>query len=233
MRHLRVFGLLFIGVALMTLTGCTGNDPDTNVSELMDSIDSFPYSRLDAEGLQQIEDTRIIKFDLHSGTVRLSDVGFDADDALAIGDPRAPEKLLVLDGPHCREVLRTRTLFITADRFAGTLDDIAFWRSVDTLDDAITEVRDGIDRFGYNKDNVEEWVKGVTKHRDDEYRQVISTGVGRCGLITSVEVNYKKDRPVVLQYFVYIQAADYDPANLESIRTTGRALAQLPPTARK
>lgn len=213
-------------VIAVTATGCglvaDGNDKGGDVTSLRSMVDEVGYSRLDDAGVQEIVDSRIAKFDLRSGTETLSAVGLEGRRlGPAIGGPSDPEMLLVLDGPNGREIVETRTIMIGVSALEQTLYEIVYWRSAESLDAAIAEVRDGIQRWGYSPQQVDLWIDSVEKHRNDSEKSLVSSGVSPTGLVTSVEVSYEAGKPVVLRYIVHVRPSIYEPETLDAIRRTG------------
>lgn len=207
------------------LAGCAllgGHNPK-EVAALMPMIDKVEYSRLDDAGVKQIEASQIAKFDLRTGTTTLDALGLTARQlGPAIGGPSDPDLVLVLDGPKGRDVVVTRTMMFAVIGKVY-LNSLTFWRQADTLDEAIDELRQGITRWGYRQQDVHGWAEGVSQQPGKEDKAVVAYGVSpSSGLVTSVEVNYKPDKPIVLQYTVYTTKSVYDPRNLEAIRTTGQ-----------
>ena len=224
-RLLRVTGAIAM---MLACAGCMVGERNTNgdsdMSVLEARIDEVGYSRLDEAGVQEITDSRIAKFDLRTGTETLAAVGLQGGPHItgpAIGGADEPDMLLVLDGPHGREVTDTRTIMVSVSPRNNTLHEIVYWRSADDIEQAIAEVRAGITRWGYSKDRVERWVGRINSHRNDSEKSVVSTGVSPTGLVTTIEVNYKVGKPVVLRYILHLLPGVYAPENLEAIRRTG------------
>ena len=97
---------------------------------------------MDDPGVEQIVESQIVKFDLRQGTIPLSAVGLVGRQlGPAIGGAGEPEMVLVLDGPAGREVTETRTMMFGVDDPFGELYEITYWRSADTADEAVAEVR--------------------------------------------------------------------------------------------
>ncbi|GAA4964658.1 hypothetical protein [Actinoplanes utahensis] len=180
------------------------------------------YSRLDDAGIAQIEEHRFARFDVRDGTLLPTDVGLAADDTSGpiIGDPSKPEMTVEIVGPHGTETITTRTLSVQPGERSAS---IRFFR--DPVDRAASAARLREDQtvWGIQAKTVDYWLAATadpTVGQDRPYKAVLGEGVGRSGLVGSVQASLKNGVEIH-DVLILLGAHLYTPEALKIIRSTG------------
>lgn len=201
------------GLLLLTVVACVApehkQEPPAAASE---------FSQLTKAGIARIEKTRHARFDLRNHELTKAAVGLEGESmGPIIGGARKPMITLELLAPNRTETVETNTMGFVS---TGTepYGEIVFFRPLDTPEQANTELREGITRWGFNADNVRQWEENTRDKADDQL--VVSMGIGPSGLVVSVEAYLKKGK-ALLRYMVHLEPYLYAPQALDDIRRTG------------
>jgi hypothetical protein len=209
----RIAGALLTVALLAACTSTPGKEAPT--------LGPNEFSRLDDAGIAQIREHRFARFDLRHGTLRPQDVGLPADPAgTIIGDPSKPEITVELVGPVATETITTRTLDVMPGERTAT---ITFFRDPVDRDAAAALLRTERTVWGIRAQDVDTWLAAIADPavgRGERYKSVIGDGVGRSGLVASVEAAVK-DGVETHQVFVNLGSYLYTPEALGIIRSTG------------
>lgn len=209
----RIAGALLTVAFLAACTSSPGKEAPT--------LGPSEFSRLDSAGIAQIHEHRFARFDLRDGTLLPQDVGLPTDTAgKIIGDPSKPEITVELVGPVGTETITTRTLDVMPGERNAT---ITYFRDPVDRDSAAALLRDERTVWGIRAQDADTWLAAIADPavgRSERYKSVIGDGVGRSGLVASVEASVK-DGLETHQVFVHLGSYLYTPEALEIIRSTG------------
>ncbi len=179
------------------------------------------YSYLTHEGVQQIKDNRRARFDLRDHTLTNEEAGVPPESTgeVIIGNPGDPDIDLTLVGPNGEVTISTQTIWFT-HLDEDTFTEIVFWRAFDTPEGAQQELAQANPRWGIRPSKVETWT-GIAKDAGDEKEKWnLGSGIGPTGLIVDMNAS-SKNGIQVFHYIVDLDPRNYNPVNLENIRTTG------------
>ncbi|WP_110471002.1 hypothetical protein [Williamsia limnetica] len=171
--------------------------------------------------MQQIQDNRRARFDLRDLTLTNEEAGvppeFTSD--VIIGNPGDPDIDLTLVGPTGEVTISAQTIWFThLDQ--GRFTEIIFWRSFDTPEGAQQELAQANPRWGILPENVDTWASIAMDAGDKKEKWSLGTGIGPTGLILDMNASTKNGIQV-FHYIVDLDPRNYNPINLENIRTTG------------
>lgn len=179
------------------------------------------FSRLDEAGIAQIKDHHFARFDLRDGTLLPEDVGRPADSGgTFVGGPKDPEITVELVGPDGTETIRTQTLGVSPSRRHASIE---FLRTPADRAAAATLLREDQQVWGIPVQDVDSWLAATADPavgRDSRYTTVLGDGVGRSGLVASVEASVKNGAESHL-IFISLGSYLYTPEALAIIRSTG------------
>lgn len=213
MRAGRIAGALLTVVLLAACTPPPGEEAPT--------LGPNEFSRLDDAGIARIKEHHFARFDLRDGTLLPPDVGLSAGAAgKIIGDPSRPEITVELVGPNGTETITTRTLDVMPSERNAT---ITYFRDPVDRAAATARLRDDQTVWGIRAPAVDTWLAATADPavgRGKRYKSVIGDGVGRSGLVASVEASVK-DGLETHQVFVLLGSYLYTPEALEIIRSKG------------
>ncbi|HWS32292.1 MAG TPA: hypothetical protein VN408_06060 [Actinoplanes sp.] len=215
MRAGRVAGAL---LTVVLLAGCIhrpGKEAPT--------LGPNEFSRLDEAGIAQIKEHRFARFDLRDGTLLPEDVGLPETSSPIIGDPRDPEITVELVGPDGTETITTRTLGVSPSKRHGS---IQFFRAPADRTAAAALLREDEKVWGIQAGRVDSWLAATadpTVGQDQRYKTVLGEGVGRSGLVGSVEASVKNGTESHL-IFVLLGSYLYTPEALAIIRAKGSSV---------
>jgi hypothetical protein len=216
-----------IAVAVMTtcvMAACAppANNRESNLVASHSRSGAQPeFSLLTDAGVEQIKGSRRAGFDLRDRTLTNEEVGVPPESTsdVIIGNPGDPDIDLTLVGPIGEVTISAQTIWFThLDQ--GRFTEIIFWRSFDTPEGAQQELAQANPRWGILPENVDTWASIATDAGDKKEKWSLGTGVGPTGLIVGMNASTKNDVQV-FQYIVDVDPRNYNPVNLESIRTTG------------
>lgn len=204
-------------VMMLLLTAAACSAPSSKEEPLPSTTE---FSQLTPAGIEQIKTTRHARFDLRNHDLTKSSVGTEGETmGPIIGGADQPMITLELLGPDRTETVETNTIAVVSTGPASEpYEDIVFWRSLDTPQQANEELRDGITRWGFNPARVSRWEENSQSQSD--YRQVVSMGIGPSGLVMEVEAYLQAGKPL-LRYIVHFEPRLYTPEVLDRIRSTG------------
>ncbi|WP_207841841.1 hypothetical protein [Williamsia soli] len=171
--------------------------------------------------MQQIKDNRRARFDLSDRTLTNEEAGVPPESTsdVIIGNPGDPDIDLTLVGPTGEVTISTQTIWFT-HLDEGRFTEIIFWRSFDTPEGAQQELAQANPRWGIHPENVEMWTSVSSRAGSEKVRRSLGTGIGPTGLIVGMNASTKNDVQV-FHYIVDLDPRNYNPVNLENIRTTG------------
>ncbi|WP_280356636.1 hypothetical protein [Nocardia otitidiscaviarum] len=177
------------------------------------------FSQLTDAGIAEIEESRHARFDLRNRELTKAAVGLDGQDrGPIVGGADKPMITLELLGPEHTETVQTSTIMFLSASADTPYEGIVFWKSFDTTQDCLAELRTDISRWGIRAEDVDRWERNSQAETD--YQQVISMGVGRSGLVAGVEARLKNGN-CLLKYDIYLEPRYYAPEVQDMIRRTG------------
>ena len=212
--------LISLVTATALVTGCSSSKGPT--------LDYTPeFSILTKPGINQIKESRHARFDLRDLDLTKADTGVEPvyDLGPMIGNASGPELTLELLGPTGTEIITTRTFMVDSLVKDEPYTGITFWRDFDNPADANTELRDGITRWGFHPDRVQDWLDYAAAREDA--KSYVSLGIGASGLLAGVEARQKNGH-TLLRYEILLEPKYYEPDVLANIRATGNELRRAP-----
>ncbi|MGL4306566.1 MAG: hypothetical protein ACRCSF_10475 [Mycobacteriaceae bacterium] len=217
MRYLRVravtTAVACAVVGVLVVSSCTLRVGDDELSTFVPQ----PYSHLTEEGIKQIKQSGQARFDLRDGVLSLAEVGLPVGGFLPlIGGAGSGEKTLILDAPERQEVITTETMMFAGYSHAENVAYIKFWRFFEDPLVAFVELRQGIQRWGFNPDDVEQWITSAIKSGKEKNESYVGSGVGSAGLLMGVSATSKNGH-VTLEYTVRLDPRNYSPEELEQL----------------
>ncbi|GIG20557.1 hypothetical protein Cch01nite_12810 [Cellulomonas chitinilytica] len=222
MRRRPAAVVALVAVTASLLAACSPASPREETTTLGPN----EYSRLDAAGIAQIHDTRFARFDVRDGVLLPQDVGLpEGSSGTMVGGASEPELTVELVGPDATETITTRTL----DVMTGENGAIIFWRTPEDHDAATAALHDDQTVWGLRAQDVDRWLTETadpTVGQGSRFTRVVGSGVGRSGLVGTVEGSVK-DGKETHRVVVELGSALYTPDALETIRSTG-SVAGIP-----
>ncbi|WP_459961089.1 hypothetical protein [Nocardia sp. IFM 10818] len=202
--------------AMLFLTATACSTPSSKEEPMPPSSE---FSQLTDAGVAQIKRTRHARFDLRNHELTKAAVGLEGQDrGPIIGGADQPMISLELLGPDQAETVETSTIMFLSPSADKPYAGIVYWRSFETPQECLEELRDDITRWGLNAKRVDMWEEN--SQGESDYQQVVSMGVGRSGLVISVEAYLKRGKPL-LKYDIYLEPEYYTPEVQQTIRATG------------
>lgn len=199
---------------LLTVAACGApelqEEPTSTTSE---------FSQLTKAGIERIKKNRHARFDLRNHELTKAAVDLDGQDiGPIIGRAGQPMITLELIGPEQTETIETSTIMFLSNGADKPYEGIVWWTSFDEPQQCLTELRNDITRWGLSVEGVDWWERNTQGKTD--YKQVVSMGVGRSGLVVDVEARLKRGH-CLLKYDIYLEPRYYTPEVQDIIRRTG------------
>lgn len=214
-------------VGLIALTGCTNTTPEKEGP--VTTPDGF--SRLDAAGVEQIQNTREARFDLRDLRLTKEDVGLGADRlGPQVGKPGGPELELTLLGPEGTEKVTTSTFMVTFFSTSPTAQLVTWFESHRTRAEGDRALGAAVDHWGLPPDTVDNWQETVKLASRGPFADTSGTtrtsygpGLAESGLVGEVTVSTKPDREgETIQYQVLLDPKYYTKESLQRLRARRR-----------
>lgn len=179
-------------------------------------------SRLDSDGIEQIEETGAARFDLRDRELTRDEVGL-APGRLGpiVGRPGGDPVELTLVGPDGEETVTTSTFGATFLSTRDTATNLTWFESYDTEADAFEALHAAVERWGLRQEAIASWRETLALGGEQEVS--LPLGVSGSGLVTQVTVRGEQGGGQTHQWAVLLRPRYYTPEALEAIRRTGDA----------
>lgn len=226
MVKVRTFSIISVFITCL-LVACSAPEDNEGSAAVTSNSNTDPrpqFSQLSDGGVRQIRGSRTARFNLRDLTITNEEAGvpLDSQREVIIGNPGDPDIQLTLVGPNSEELVAVQTMWFTHHLAKSRFSEIIFWRHFDNPDLAHAELREGVQRWGFHPDKVDSWIETARTTGGEKEKSSLGSGIGPSGLI--VDINASRENAVeVLQYTVDLDPRDYNTANIDAIRTTGRS----------
>lgn len=144
------------------------------------------YSNLDDAGIEQIKYSKTVLLDMRSGHLRKSDVGLED------GTSQAPSVHitdglmdLYIEGPSGVIAANTDRLRLNGLNSDSEFSEVTYFLTAESLEGLKKLIRDGVDRYGIDKESAERWIEDGSGHPEDKSDFAITPGTS-----TGLEVTY-------------------------------------------
>jgi len=205
MRARRVVAGTLLAVALWSAGACDrtadrGEDPP---------VSNNATSRLDPEGVQQIEEQGRAVLDLRDGAVTRGEVGLgERELGPVVGRPGSSPVTLVLRTPGGTEEVRTESFSVAFNRPGGPASYVTWFVRHDSDQEALAALEQAVERWGVPASDVRHWRERLAQGRvtssGGRASMVLGPGRGPSELRAEVEAR-ALSRGQVLQYLLYLE----------------------------
>lgn len=198
MKHLAA---VLIAAPLL-LTGCVvpygGATPSATNSPPSEGAKSF--STLDKAGIEQIKASKTARFDMTTGWLSKESVGLED------GSSQAPDvkiadgtMSLVVEGPTGTVTAQTDRLRLNGMNTGSNFSEVTYFLTAQSLDEYTAMIRDGVDRYGIDKESAEDWIRSISAKPEKKSEFAIGTGT-RTGLRVTYDLRYygSEDTQVII-----------------------------------
>lgn len=199
--------------APLLLTGCvvhyagatpsaTNAPPDGSTSSATNAPPdgAKTFSTLDKAGIEKIKASKTARFDMTTGWLTKESVGLEN------GSSQAPDvsiadgtMFLVIEGPVGAVSAQTDRFHMNGMNTGSNFSEVAYFLTAQSLDEYTALIRDGVDRYGINKEAAEDWIQSISAKPEQKSELVIATGT-RIGLQVTYDLRYdgSKDTQVII-----------------------------------
>ncbi|OAE01763.1 hypothetical protein [Arthrobacter sp. OY3WO11] len=172
--------------APLVLSGCVVPYGGENLRGPATAVPSDGHSRLDAAGIEQIKASKVARLDMSSGQLTKESVGLED------GSSQAPDVLLrdglmalEIQGPSGTVSAETDRLRLNGMNTGSDFSEVSYFLTAPSLEDYIALIRDGVDRYGIDRESAEEWIQSISSRPDDKSDFAITPGTS-----TGLEITY-------------------------------------------
>lgn len=182
----------------LLLTGCVGlhggADAVTKPTAAPDG-----YVRLDEAGILQIKASKTARLNMASGRLTKDSVG------LQKGTNQAPDvkvdgvMALDIEAPSGTISAKTDRLRLNGMNSGRDFSQVTYFLTADNRDDYFDLIREGVDRYGVDKESAERWIDGISDQPDAKSGFAITPGTST-GLEVTYDLRYdgSKDVQVII-----------------------------------
>lgn len=189
----------FLLVPLL-LTGCVVpyGGSDTTATATATAADG--YATLDAAGIAQIKASKAARLDMTSGQLTKESVGLQG------GTSQAPDiKIsdgameLNIDGPRGLVRATTDRLRLNGMDNGPDFSEVTYFLTANSLEDYTALIRDGVNRYGIDKESAEGWIESISNRPEDKSHFALGPGTST-GLDVTYDLRYdgSKDVQVII-----------------------------------
>lgn len=189
----------FLLVPLL-LTGCVVpyGGSDTTATTTATAADG--YATLDAAGIAQIKASKAARLDMTSGQLTKESVGLQG------GTSQAPDiKIrdgameLHIDGPTGLVRATTDRLRLNGMDNGPDFSEVTYFLTANSLEDYTALIRDGVNRYGIDKESAEGWIESISNRPEDKSDFALGPGTST-GLDVTYDLRYdgSKDVQVII-----------------------------------
>ncbi|WP_163163709.1 hypothetical protein [Arthrobacter sp. Alg241-R88] len=176
--------------APLLLTGCVVPYGGENLRGTATAIPGDGYARLDAAGIAQIKASKEARLDMSSGGLTKASVGLED------GSSEAPD-VLIRDGVMNLEILgpsgtvtaKTDRLRLNGMNTRSEFTEVTYFLTAQSLDGYVALIREGVDRYGINKESAEGWIESISNRPGDKSDFAIQPGTST-GLQITYDLRY-------------------------------------------
>ncbi|WP_406638239.1 hypothetical protein [Pseudarthrobacter quantipunctorum] len=172
--------------APLVLTGCLVPYGGENLRGAATAVPGHGHSRLDAAGIEQIKASKVARLDMSSGQLTKKSVGLED------GSSEAPDVLLrdglmalEIQGPSGTVSAETDRLRLNGMNTGSDFSEVSYFLTAPSLEDYVALIRDGVDRYGIDRESAEEWIQSISSRSDDKSDFAITPGTS-----TGLEITY-------------------------------------------
>ena len=169
--------LLMAALACFALTGCgfTLGGPSTNTQEA--PMPTTEFSLLNEQGVAQIKESKSIRLDFRTGALIKHEVGLpDSAYGPELVAPRGQKFLLSIVGSEDTVTAETDHVRFTTTDTMPTLDIIYYFLTADTGEEYFALVREGVEKYGIDRADAENWIDSVKARPDEKHEYVLTPG---------------------------------------------------------
>lgn len=179
-----------VAAALLTvgllLTGCTvtsGPGTPTTTATLAPGA----FSTLDDAGVEQIKASRTARLDMSSGTLEKAAVNVEANANFGPEiNTRGDGKIsLTIVGPTGEVTGKTDRIRFNSGKTRTDFSEVTYFLTTDSREEFYGLIRDGVERYGIDKDSAENWISSTESDPGDRSDFSITSGYA-----TGLGVNY-------------------------------------------
>ncbi|SIH39229.1 Uncharacterised protein [Mycobacteroides abscessus subsp. abscessus] len=191
------------------------------------TVNEQGFSLLTEAGIAQIKRTKHARFDLRSTQLTKTAVGLqNSSYSPMIGHAGGGEMTFTFLGPTAREEVITENITFVTSSITNTVETIVWFSAPKDIAAAHTELRAGVNRWGFRNQDVERWITNSAKREQD--KESLGMGIGPTGLVVDVTAR-KKNGNEIYQYGIHLDPRYYTPETQQTIRETGKSI-RWPPT---
>ncbi|WP_134071457.1 hypothetical protein [Mycobacteroides salmoniphilum] len=186
------------------------------------TVNEQGFSLLTDAGIAEIKKSKHARFDLRSRELTRQAVGLAGTKyGPMIGTPGGPDLAFTFLGPNAVENLVTQNITFAANDLKDTVDLIVWFSAPPNMEAAHAELRAGINRWGFRREDVERWITNSGKRETD--KETLGMGLGPAGFVVEVTAR-KKNGKDIYQYGLELDPELYTAEAIEAIKKTGKYL---------
>lgn len=166
------------------MTGCGAARDRSQQPEVPALSDG--YSTLDADGVVQIIASGSLRLDMRSGSLTKASVGLPDDDVgqyVSTNDERTID--VSIDGPDGMVTGSSDTVGFNTVGDQPDYSEVTYFLTAGSLEEYVTLIRDGVDRYGIDGANAEAWIDSIS----DDPERTSNYALGP-GTATGLDVTY-------------------------------------------
>jgi hypothetical protein len=207
---MRRLAAIMLAVPIL-LTGCIvpygGADAVTKPTAAADG-----YVRLDEAGILQIKASKTARLDMRSGRLTKASVGLE-NGTSQVPDVKV-EGVMALDieGPDGTISAKTDRLRLNGMNNGPDFSQVTYFLTADNRGDYFALIRDGVGRYGIDKESAERWIDSISRQPEDKSDFAITPGTST-GLEVTYDLRYdgSKNVQVIIVHVCPLQVPSSSP----------------------
>lgn len=184
----------------LLLTGCVVPYGGSDATATATATATDGYSTLDPAGIARIKASKAARFDMTSGQLTKESVGLQG------GTSQAPDVTisngvmeLNIDGPTGLVRASTDRLRLNGMDSEPDFSEVTYFLTANSLEDYTALIRDGVNRYGIDKESAEGWIDSISSRPKDKSDFAVGPGTST-GLDVTYDLRYdgSKDAQVII-----------------------------------
>jgi hypothetical protein len=174
----------------LLLTGCVVPYGGADATNTATATAADGYSTLDTAGIARIKTSKAARFDMTSGQLTKESVGLQS------GTSQAPAvtisdgvMVLNIDGPSGLVRATTDRLRLNGMDNEPDFSEVTYFLTADSLEEYTALIRDGVNRYGIDKDSAEGWIDSISSRPEDKSDFALGPGTST-GLDVTYDLRY-------------------------------------------
>jgi hypothetical protein len=192
---LKRLAAMFLAVPLL-LTGCVVPYGGADATDTASATAANDYATLDSAGIEQIKASRKARLDMTSGQLTKESVGLENGTSQAPGVHIADGIMeLNIEGPKGLIHANTDRLRLNGMDNGPDFSEVTYFLRADNKDDFFAVIRDGVDRYGIDKESAEGWIESISDRPEDKSDFALGPGTST-GLDVTYDLRYDGSKAV-------------------------------------